>query len=167
MEWYQNPKELAKRRRAVGLSQAVLAKRSGHSRSLVRDVELGRIKLRADLAESLWKVIAEERLAQETRRQEMPLYWQAIKGITPAGSSSSPWDMKQTQERISTLAQLVRNQDELIKLYQQLCEEKSAEVTALEKQVADLRSLYEAETEAALAHARAAELREKVEKGGR
>src|SRR4051812_38637443 len=55
--WQEDPAELAKRRREAGLSQAEVAKRTGRSRSLIRDLELGKIKLRGKLAHDVWTVV--------------------------------------------------------------------------------------------------------------
>jgi transcriptional regulator with XRE-family HTH domain len=53
-------------------------------------------------------------------------------------------------------------QKELLAIHKSESGEQTARIQELEQQVTDLRNLYEAETEAALAHARAEELREKL-----
>jgi len=55
--WHEDPSELRKRRQALGISQAELAARTGVSRSLVREVEGGRVKLRGELRNALWKAV--------------------------------------------------------------------------------------------------------------
>src|SRR5438309_11481088 len=67
MNWYEDPEELVKRRREAGLSQAQLAERTGRSRSLIRDVELKKIKLRGELAHDLWQAIARAQIEQNER----------------------------------------------------------------------------------------------------
>lgn len=64
MSWIDDPAELRKRRLEAGLSQAELGARAGKARSVVRDVELGKIKLRGELRESLWQALARYRVEQ-------------------------------------------------------------------------------------------------------
>src|SRR5215469_17175923 len=71
MSWYEDPALMVKRRKEAGLSQADLAKKIGRSRSLVRDVERGVIKLRGDLADAIWHAIAEARLARKNKADEI------------------------------------------------------------------------------------------------
>jgi transcriptional regulator with XRE-family HTH domain len=57
--WFEDRNELATRRKSLGLSQAKLGALAGISRSVVRDVERGRIKLRGDRAQRLWKAVCD------------------------------------------------------------------------------------------------------------
>jgi transcriptional regulator with XRE-family HTH domain len=69
-------------------------------------------------------------------------------------------------ELIASYKKRVSTDDELIAAYQEALEktgsEKDAQIAELEKKVEELRTLYEAGTEAALAHAKFEELRAKV-----
>src|SRR5437016_265898 len=67
--WYDDPSELSKRRKAIGISQAELASRAGMSRSVLRDLEIGRTKFRGELRNALWKAIADFQIEAE-REQE-------------------------------------------------------------------------------------------------
>jgi transcriptional regulator with XRE-family HTH domain len=63
--WFEDRLELATRRKALGISQARLGAAAGLSRSVVRDVERGRIRLRGERAQRLWVAILDERKRQE------------------------------------------------------------------------------------------------------
>jgi predicted transcriptional regulator len=188
MDWYEDPAELAKWRREAGLSQSELARRSARSRSVVRDVEVGRIKLRGELARSLWIVITQEHLKRAERsqmleraailrkfldgqlREQSEQTWaDAFSRLNALGQAIGvpvppvqDHRSEETKARIETMERLIENQSKLIELYSSLTAEKDARILELEKQVADLRALYEAETEAALAYDKARELRAKV-----
>jgi transcriptional regulator with XRE-family HTH domain len=280
MTWREDPKELAKRRKAIGLSQHALAKASGVKRSWIGAAEEGRVPLSGEKAAALWAAIVridlkrnlplrksslatalddnqmdrkrvvarlidiiirprgasdiddrdvaelllEERYAElnseerewlakdlDWRVQQLELGpWPPQPGTenlmalrhllakTPDGPPSL--DLPSVKKRVTSLQKLiakkgaaviretpehaeirelresinlqtqqlgalndlVRLQDELIALYQERSGADESRIAELDKQVRDLRNLYEVETEAALAHERARELRDQL-----
>jgi transcriptional regulator with XRE-family HTH domain len=117
--WSEDRAELRKQRKALGMSQADLARKAGVSRSLVRDVEIGRIKLRDRLSHALWEAIA---LLRNERIQLKDL-------IPPDGPDER---LEWTKKWAEDLAKFRREYGELLDLMRRNA--------ALEAEVAMLRS---------------------------
>jgi predicted transcriptional regulator len=71
MHWYVDPQELKKRRKAVGLTQADLARLSGVKRSMIAAVEAGWRPLDAEVGGILWRAIADAYIDQAPALVEM------------------------------------------------------------------------------------------------
>jgi transcriptional regulator with XRE-family HTH domain len=165
MNWFEDPAELLKRRRQAGLSQAQLAERTGRSRSLIRDVELRKIKLQGNLAHDLWKAIAHADVEQKKRMIPLasllnpnPPDWYGRAGNT----SSEAEDL--LRRIVAESKNLIAIQEELIAELRKGAEQDASKITSLNERVQILQDLLAVETEGALAQSKAEELRGKLAK---
>jgi transcriptional regulator with XRE-family HTH domain len=293
MHWFENPEELKKRRKEVGLTQSALARKAGIKLSMIADVETGRQLLKGELQKKLWDAISKERMkknvpvvarslakgideATKDRKQSLVVLigmisdreeedddsigeaaiflfkeryaeldaegreWvgrelndrlqRAKEALDPrrnrlairpksVGSEPLATDLSSVQDRLISLQKLIARQrkrlppetpeqavalqaekealerenqklrealrvneeilaihdkltlkrgeliEELEVVLSQISGEKNAKIAELEQQIADLRELYDAGTQAALAHEKFEELREKVSAG--
>jgi transcriptional regulator with XRE-family HTH domain len=62
--WLEDGLALRVARRKAGITQAALAERAGMSRSLVRDVELGRVRFTGERSAKLWEALSSFRFAE-------------------------------------------------------------------------------------------------------
>ena len=168
MNWHEDPEELKKVRKRLGVSQEKLGELSGVKPSWIAAVETKRLPLIGPKAHALWRALGDidfERRADLDRRGLMPL--SNLLGLEREPTRyGNPDELK----RMETMERLIATQNSLIAVQNELLrtanEEKDARIAALEQKVSDLRNLYEVETEAALAHDRAEELREKISASG-
>jgi transcriptional regulator with XRE-family HTH domain len=167
MSWQDDSAELKKRRQWLGISQRRLAQLAGVKASWIAAVETGRVPMRGPKLLAMFKALA---VVEQELKRENP-GWILQDGFSAHG----PKEYKASKssdphaENLAILHRLIATQDRLIELQRQgiskLMQEgghKDEKITRLEKQVADLRALYDAGTDAALANARFEELREKV-----
>src|SRR5438874_11882962 len=92
LRWFEDPKELRKRRKQLGITQHGLAKLAKVKRSLISDIEAGRRPLSEDVSKPLWEAITDayiERLKGtpewekilEKNRQKLEEEKKSAKGI--------------------------------------------------------------------------------------
>jgi transcriptional regulator with XRE-family HTH domain len=155
MKWHEDFKELARRRRAAGLSQAELSKRTGRSRSLIRDVESGRIKLRGELAEALWQAIADADIEKAEREKRLGSI-STLADLRHADPAKVPasWRFRDTT-RERAMERLIAAQSELIYELRKDHSEKNARIAELEARIELLSDLLNVETEKGLGEAKA------------
>src|SRR5262249_48294053 len=67
LAWYEDPKELRKRRIEAGLSAEQLGQLVGKSLSVIKNLESGRTKLQGELREAVWTAIGEAKIEQNRR----------------------------------------------------------------------------------------------------
>jgi transcriptional regulator with XRE-family HTH domain len=137
-----------------GIGQAEAGKRAGLSQGAVSGFEQGKLDLDPARVEQLFKAVSS---LIEERRASIPR--------VPLSSLRSLRDIaaRPTESNLDDIRKkLIAAQREYIEFLKKKSSDKDTKIAALEKRVADLQSLYEAGTEAALAHAKFEELREKL-----
>lgn len=143
MHWYEDPAELKRVRKSLGLTQAQLAERAGVKAWVIADVELGRRSFSEDVREPIWEALSErrreEKKSTDALAKKSGMTLAALKNIGPDTVSDS-----------MTLLYRLRLQQEQI-------EALKMHIKAIEEQNQGLREWLEAEEKAALAHEKAVE----------
>jgi transcriptional regulator with XRE-family HTH domain len=177
VHWSENPKELKKRRKENGLSQADLANLIGVTRQVIADIESGRRKDWNDVRSQLWEAIAN----RAYQLSQKPKQHFSLAALNDPDKRDELFRLHQAEqrnnaipeakvERLEALVRILQRLDqsnkELISIYQNEVvpelRKKDARITELQKQVSELRSLYELGTQAALANEKFEQLREKL-----
>jgi len=157
-DWFEDPTNLRNVRKQLGLSQVGLAAiADGVTSAWIASAETGRIALVGPKAQALWDALGKTFHEQVADRRLSPM---AAARIRAKANALLRGDV--TVEHMGTMQRLINSQNELIDVYTVLVA-KDARIDQLQRQVADLRSLYDAEQEAALAYDNARSLREKLE----
>jgi transcriptional regulator with XRE-family HTH domain len=65
MKWFEDPKELARVRKRLGLTQSALAKLIKSDRTLIANIEAGRRRLTKEVGELLWNALLAVELKQK------------------------------------------------------------------------------------------------------
>ncbi|MGH9514193.1 MAG: helix-turn-helix domain-containing protein [Terriglobales bacterium] len=157
MDWFEDPANLRDVRKQLGIGQRELAGISGVTASWIAAVETGRIALVGPKAQQLWDSLERTFKARVAEHKLSPMAAARIRS-----RANQLLAMTDDQERLDTTERLIDAQTELIQLYSTVIEKKDEDIARLTQQVSDLRGLYDAETQAALAYDKARELRAKV-----
>jgi len=163
MNWYEDPEELVKRRREAGLSQAQLAERTGRSRSLIRDVELKKVKLRGELAHDLWEAISDAHAERKKRMIPLSLLLNAdFHGYLANNRTIDAPAADVFKRLVAESKELIAVQRELIAELRKGAEQDAAQIDSLNERVQILEDLLNVETQVALGQSKAEELRGKL-----
>src|SRR5580704_14051535 len=57
--WYEDPKVLKEKRKLLGVTQTVLAKKAGVKLSLIADIESGRRRFSEDVRDAIWGALGD------------------------------------------------------------------------------------------------------------
>jgi len=179
VHWSNNPKELRKRRKEAGVTQEQLSEAAGIKLSWLAAVETGRVPLAGPKGRAVWRALAriEERKSRKTLLSSLIDERGFAEYVSPRllepRETPEQVEIRKLRAQLQRLTQdfdlmkeIAEIQKEMLALHKSESGEQTARIQELEQQVTDLRNLYEAETEAALAHARAEELREKISARG-
>jgi transcriptional regulator with XRE-family HTH domain len=167
LRWFEDPKELRKRRKELGITQHGLAKLAKVKRSLISDIEAGRRPLSEDVRTPLWQAISDmyiERLKGtpewakrlEEGRQKLEEEKKSAKGI-PLKSLMvrSPQILQLTPGLIEHLGE-IKAQEKQIIIQEREIAALRGQVAAQAEQIAALRDLLDLKTKEVL-------LRDKIE----
>jgi transcriptional regulator with XRE-family HTH domain len=154
-----------------GIGQAELGKRAGLSQGAVSGWEQGKLYLVPAQVKKLFQAL--DALIAERRacipRGPLMGNLRDVGQVRSLSDLVAPQGAQRTEARIQTMEALISEQKELIAclkefvaLHEDASQQKDIRIAELEKKVADLRGLYELETEVAVKSAQAEELREKL-----
>jgi transcriptional regulator with XRE-family HTH domain len=159
-------------RKRLRISQTEFAKLAGLSQPMLSRYERGDRNLSPEMIESVKRGINEALINWRPPSER----FHNLEAIQQLGiklrETPEEIEIKRVNDTVSllerqiqTLNEIVRNQDEMITLCRERSGTSETQIADLEQRVQDLRSLYVAETDAALAHDKARELRAKVTAG--
>jgi DNA-binding XRE family transcriptional regulator len=131
MQWSEDHRALAKQRREVGLTQDELAKRVGKSRSVIRDIESGRIKLRGETAIALWEAIAEAKITQRKDVDTLSSLRALVHSPEQRFEREFAALKRSAADLLRTHSTLAKTDDQLLALYKQ----DEAKLTDYQKEV--------------------------------
>src|SRR5215470_13066088 len=83
INWYENPEELRRVRKKLGLTQAQLAAKAGVKRSLIANIEAGRRRFTKDMQDLIWEPLAEIEVTRRMRPLIPPEQWAKWGGVIP------------------------------------------------------------------------------------
>jgi transcriptional regulator with XRE-family HTH domain len=127
MKWHEDPEELKKRRKSLGVTQAELSVKCGSTPEIIANIEAGRRPLTGPVAHAIWEALAQ---VDQERREMRPLKDQWIQDVSPAGklipeSLEQRFDRealalkRSAQDLLHAHSTLIKTEDQLWQLYKQ------------------------------------------------
>ena len=162
MRWSKDPAELKKVRKRLGITQKALGEKCDPPipRWMVADIEAGRRPFTDVLSTPIWRALAD--IDFELKRQrESPLKKLVDGTLTVSDLTRMQESIARSFGSMENFRQTMRDARELGAKQRQI-EELWDEIKRLRVQVAELRDLLGLETNAALARAKADELRDRL-----
>lgn len=161
--WFADPQELRRNRMECGFTQKELAQAAGVRQSVLAEIETGKRTFTDHYQKPLWRALTK----LDEQRRDHKRRWDALLGKLPADEAIAEFrKMEDSVARsfgsIENFRQTMRDVRELATKQRQI-EELWQEVKKLRTQVVELRDLLGLKTEAALAHAKAADLEDRIE----
>ena len=157
LKWYENPKELKRFRKQLGLTQGALAEKAGVKLSLIADIESERRRFSKKFQRPIWEALSDTQ-SEQRKTVELKSLLEPVPLSSLAGHST-PEGLARYRASCERMKQdYGQHWREVFKaLFDQ--GRRNAD---LERRIAELRDLLQLETEAALINTERDELREKI-----